>query len=181
MPKPQTPNANGPPEWSAAVPRKPEGYWPETLDWGARPTAHRLGSLPSASCCNVRTTRTVATSSFTCISFLARPNMPFNSSLHYQTRVLRHSVVWWGVCDAPRPSGPTPSMLAVRRHARGADLRRSQESDGRRFGATFCTGSRTLNRCSGCSQPDRGGRPQNMPSGAGVRDGPSSLRTGAPS
>jgi hypothetical protein len=90
LPCPGSPRHTGPKRWTGA---------PDRLR--AAPDL-----LPSASCCNVRTTRTMATSSFTCISFLARPNMPVNSSLHYQTRVLRHSVVWWGVGDAPRPKWP---------------------------------------------------------------------------
>src|ERR1035437_205032 len=38
------------------------------------------------------------------------------------------------------PSRPTPSVLAVREHSRGAVLRCAQGGDGRRYGASFCAG-----------------------------------------
>jgi hypothetical protein len=51
----------------------------------------------------------------------------------------QHGEAFGAVCS----SRPAPSMLAVREHARRAVLRCTDDSDGRRYGASFCSWSET--------------------------------------
>jgi hypothetical protein len=62
------------------------------------------------------------------------------------------------------PSRPTPSMLAARKHARGAVRRCGQDGEDRRSGASFCSRSETRNR-QFCAHPNcPAGTPEKMPS-----------------